>query len=539
MSLVFNQKITLDLTISRVQNIHCSQDDDNSRNILVILSDNGKPYTVPSDVVICLKISKPDGTFIYIDENDSEHLFRNDDATISIVLSDQATCVPGICEAEFQLINSDESVSTRKFNIVVKKSVVSGQEIESAIESNIVEKLIKHLVNFANPHKVNKEQVGLGNVPNVSTNDQTPTYEEAEELTNIASGEKISVAFGKIQKAIASFIAHINNFDNPHHITKAQIGLGNNDNTADIDKPVSTAQQKAIDDAYENSNRYTDQKVADLINGAPETLDTLKEVADAIEESKSVEEALNNAIGKKANQTELDTHTGNDTIHITSDERTKWNDANNKKHSHSNKSALDSITSEQIEKWNTNASISDATPTFTSSDVADSNAKNWTTVEKLSSGEKISSIFAKTSQMFKNIRYLYKMLGTTDISKIGNGTCTGAISSLNDGLKNISVESDSELKIGDNLYSKSFTTENYLMPGKWITLAALDISKCKNARIDFGGSYMVVSETFMCSVDSANGTGGMIRYNYKTGEIQAYSASNTELRPVVKMIYNK
>lgn len=38
--------------------------------------------------------------------------------------------------------------------------------------------------------------------------------------------------------------------------------------------------------------------------------------------------------------------------------------------------------------------------------------------------------------MFKNVRYLYKMLGTTDISKIGNGTCTGAISSLNSGLAN-------------------------------------------------------------------------------------------------------
>ena len=37
--------------------------------------------------------------------------------------------------------------------------------------------------------------------------------------------------------------------------------------------------------------------------------------------------------------------------------------------------------------------------------------------------------------MFKNVRYLYKMLGTTDISKIGNGTCTGAISSLNSSLK--------------------------------------------------------------------------------------------------------
>lgn len=73
---------------------------------------------------------------------------------------------------------------------------------------------------------------------------------------------------------------------------------------------------------------------------------------------------------------------------------------------------------------------------FTSSDVADGSASAWTTVSKLSSGEKHSSIFAKVSQMFKNVRYLYKMLGTTDISKIGNGTCTGAISSLNSGLAN-------------------------------------------------------------------------------------------------------
>lgn len=73
---------------------------------------------------------------------------------------------------------------------------------------------------------------------------------------------------------------------------------------------------------------------------------------------------------------------------------------------------------------------------FTSSDVADGLTSAWTTVSKLSSGEKHSSIFAKVSQMFKNVRYLYKMLGTTDISKIGNGTCTGAISSLNSGLAN-------------------------------------------------------------------------------------------------------
>lgn len=357
MSLVFNQKITLDLTISRVQNVHCSQDDADSRNILITLSDNGKPYSIPSEVRILLKISKPDNTYVYIDEDDVDHLFRNDDGTISIILSEQATCVPGICEAELQFITPKETISTRKFNIIVKKTVINDEEIESVIESNIIQKMIRHLTDFMNPHKVNKEQVGLGNVPNVTTNDQTPTYEEAEEFENISSGEKLSIAFGKIQKAISSLLGHINNFDNPHKTTKSQIQLGNVDNTSDVDKPVSKAQQKAIDDAYTNSNKYTDQKIADLINGAPETMDTLKEVADAIEKNKSVVESLDKSIGTKANQNELDTHTGNDTIHITSDERTKWNDANNKKHSHNNKSVLDGITSELVQKWSNGSSL--------------------------------------------------------------------------------------------------------------------------------------------------------------------------------------
>lgn len=94
------------------------------------------------------------------------------------------------------------------------------------------------------------------------------------------------------------------------------------------------------------------------------------------------------------------------------------------------------LTAENVGAVATGGDTADNTATFTSSDVADGSASAWTTVSKLSSGEKHSSIFAKVSQMFKNVRYLYKMLGTTDISKIGNGTCTGAISSLNSGLAN-------------------------------------------------------------------------------------------------------
>lgn len=42
---------------------------------------------------------------------------------------------------------------------------------------------------------------------------------------------------------------HIANKSNPHSVTKAQVGLGNASNTSDADKPVSTAQAAAIADA--------------------------------------------------------------------------------------------------------------------------------------------------------------------------------------------------------------------------------------------------------------------------------------------------
>ena len=112
---------------------------------------------------------------------------------------------------------------------------------------------------------------------------------------------------------------------------------------------------------------------------------------------------------------------------------------------------------------------------FTSSDVADGLTSAWTTVSKLSSGEKHSSIFAKVSQMFKNVRYLYKMLGTTDISKIGNGTCTGAISSLSSSLGNISFTAIA-------LSNKSINVkENYsnLYISKLLKLAIISIDVTK------------------------------------------------------------
>ena len=51
----------------------------------------------------------------------------------------------------------------------------------------------------------------------------------------------------QVQDVQDNLDAHEADTANPHSVTKAQVGLGNADNTSDADKPVSTAQQAALD----------------------------------------------------------------------------------------------------------------------------------------------------------------------------------------------------------------------------------------------------------------------------------------------------
>lgn len=95
------------------------------------------------------------------------------------------------------------------------------------------------------------------------------------------------------------------------------------------------------------------------------------------------------------------------------------------------------ITPEGIGALAIDGNSAENTVTFETADAAEANA--WTDVDVLVSGEKHSSIFNKVSTMFKNVRYLYKMLGTTDISAIGGGTVTGAIASQNEALKTVNA----------------------------------------------------------------------------------------------------
>lgn len=109
----------------------------------------------------------------------------------------------------------------------------SGGEISFSV-SDLIDGLVSdatfnnHVNNTNNPHGVTAAQVGLGNVTNV----RTESVIKENSKNNVTSGAVYS---------------HTSNKNNPHAVTKAQVGLGNVDNTSDINKPISNAMQTALD----------------------------------------------------------------------------------------------------------------------------------------------------------------------------------------------------------------------------------------------------------------------------------------------------
>lgn len=74
-------------------------------------------------------------------------------------------------------------------------------------------------------------------------------------------------------------------------------------------------------------------------------------------------------------------------------------------------------------------------------------------VSLISSGETHKSLFRKLSNVVKNVRYLLKIVGTTDISHLGNGTVTRAITDLaaNSPARHSANSSDNEFAVFKNV----------------------------------------------------------------------------------------
>ena len=91
----------------------------------------------------------------------------------------------------------------------------------------------------------------------------------------------------------------------------------------DIDADPAGSAESALAAA----KQHTNTSIANLIGSADETMNTLGEIQTAMKENADVVEALDAAIGSKANTTDLTSHTGNTTVHTNATERSNWNTA--------------------------------------------------------------------------------------------------------------------------------------------------------------------------------------------------------------------
>lgn len=114
--------------------------------------------------------------------------------------------------------------------IEISKSIGLGETESTAYPGDkgkqVTDSLDSHIKDTTNPHNVTKEQIGLGNVDNTSDIDKPVSTAQLQAISSVQD----------------NLTSHINNKENPHKVTKAQIGLDKVDNTADSEKSVKSAE---------------------------------------------------------------------------------------------------------------------------------------------------------------------------------------------------------------------------------------------------------------------------------------------------------
>lgn len=118
----------------------------------------------------------------------------------------------------------------------------------------IKESLDAHIGNKSNPHNVTKDQVGLGNVQNLAP---------ANMPVSTAQATAIADAKAAGTKAQTDLNAHANRKDNPHNVTRAQLGLATTDQVVFAKTTAASGFWKESDgrlkSQVENLNHTLDQ----------------------------------------------------------------------------------------------------------------------------------------------------------------------------------------------------------------------------------------------------------------------------------------
>nr|UVX86114.1 MAG: chaperone of endosialidase [Bacteriophage sp.] len=144
----------------------------------------------------------------------------NADATLKTTLE------KAIADAKTELETADatlqgnitKEVNDRKGEITrIEKLITDEAATRAQADIDVNEKVDSHIGNKSNPHGVTKAQVGLGNVNNTS---------DADKPVSTAQATAIADAKAAGTNAQTNLTTHMQNMSNPHGVTRDQLGLG-------------------------------------------------------------------------------------------------------------------------------------------------------------------------------------------------------------------------------------------------------------------------------------------------------------------------
>lgn len=245
-----------------------------------------------------------------------------------------------------QIDENDESISELQRNLTkeiderkhfdelldeaLSEEIQNREDAIANLFNQLKEDIDSHINDKQNPHKVTKAQVGLSNVDNTSdlskpisiatqtaldlkidkitetnrvygtdslgnqTTYDIESFSKVDDVkingTSVVTDKVASFSLGTMaQQNVENYYTkemsdtlyagidyettidnHISDTSNPHNITKEQIGLGNVDNTSDVDKPISKATQQELDTLTDNLSIEVNRATAkeDSINSA-------------------------------------------------------------------------------------------------------------------------------------------------------------------------------------------------------------------------------------------------------------------------------
>ena len=549
------QKMAIDIQDNHLYDSIYSKQYDKNRKIYFTVTSNGASLDL-ANCVVYFEMKKKDDTII------NKNCEITEDNEIVVELDENITVFYGRMPFQLKIVNSVEQmiITTITGYLNIEESVVKVDDIESSSDFSIYSDILLQITekynetkNYAELSKnselkakeselatvqseknaLESQQKALQSENNSKLSEEKSAQSEANsKASEEASKASEEICMSKAEEASQSAIEANNNATMA--ITKAEEANTSATNAAQSELNAKEAAEQAKEAAEGVANglqphgtiNYSDLPPIDEVGTG-----WMYNIADEFITDESFREGSGNVIPLgsniyKASDNKWDILAGTPVAGVKGDKENKYRRGNV------------NITCGNIGALAIDGDSQDVITSFTSNDSL--NELDSTPPELVVSGESHKSLFSKISTAIKNVRWLLSKIGTTDISSIGDGSITSALSELNTNKQdtgtaittsNISTQSVNSAKTANS--ATNATTANTLKANGTDTAMTFNYKASSTNPTYIWGTHLGAANQYVYTpttiVTAGNGVRSTDGTYYKVSAIQTFKDTDNAL----------